>query len=275
PCVGVCPADAIDLSLGGVIEDLCYGCGRCLPICPQDLISTRSHVSSPNQIASLIESKKIDALEIHTQVGHYDNFKRVWTVLKPVVRNLKLLAISCTDGENTVNYLRSLYRLIEPLPCPLIWQTDGRSMSGDIGKGTTHAAIAFAQKVLQGNLPGYIQLAGGTNNHTVAKLIRLKMLQRQTKLNQTGAVSGVAYGSYARTILSPVLNQLETTELQNIYPNLIKSKTMNQLNRRSDRAFSYEEKTTSDLKLEQDRDLLTQAVAIASQLVNQIKQAGC
>ncbi len=274
PCVGVCPADAIDLDLGGVIEDLCYGCGRCLPICPQDLIGTRSHISSPEEIASLIELKQIDALEIHTQVGHYDNFKRVWTILKPVACHLKLLAISCTDGENAVNYLRSLYRLVEPLPCPLIWQTDGRSMSGDIGKGTTHAAIFFAQKVLEGNLPGYIQLAGGTNNHTVAKLARLQMLQRQNKLNKTDAVSGVAYGSYARTVLSPILNQLETTELQNIHPNLIKSQPMNQLlNPRSDRAFSFDGKTTSDLKLEQDRDLLAQAVAIASQLVNQIKQA--
>ena len=270
PCVRVCPADAIEPNLVGVINDLCYGCGRCLPICPEELIVTRSHVSSPSAIASLIQSMDIDAVEIHTQVGHYEDFQRVWSVLYPVVHRLKLLAISCTDGENVIDYLRSLYQTITPLPCPLIWQTDGRSMSGDIGKGTTHAAISFADKVLQANLPGYIQLAGGTNDHTVEKLKQLQMLHQSNQ--KAKSVSGVAYGSYARAILSPVLDQLETTELQNIQPNLLKSQPMNELNQRLKTTLSFDDKVISDLKLEQDRDLLTQAVSIASQLVNQIKR---
>ncbi len=255
PCIKICPANAIDPSSVGIINDLCYGCGRCLPICPEELIITRSHVSSKDAIASSLESIEIDAVEIHTQVGHYEDFKRVWSVLYPVVHRLKLLAISCTDGENVIDYLRSLYELITPLPCLLIWQTDGRSMSGDIGKGTTHAAISFAQKVSQAGIPGYIQLAGGTNDHTVEKLRRSQMLQRQNQDSRIKSVSGVAYGSYARAILSPVLDQLETTELQNIKPNLFKSQPMNELN----------------LKLEQNQDLLHQAVDIAGGLVNQIK----
>nr|WP_263858122.1 LdpA C-terminal domain-containing domain [Waterburya agarophytonicola] len=257
PCVQVCPADAIDLSTLGVVANLCYGCGRCEPICPQGLITNHSHISSPKAIASLIESMAVDAVEIHTQIGHYDNFQLLWQDLKPIVGQLQLLAISCTDDENVIDYLRSLYKSIEPLPCPLIWQTDGRSMSGDIGKGTTHAAISFANKVLQADLPGYIQLAGGTNDHTVKKLKHLQMLRPQDRFLEARFVSGVAYGSYARTILSPILNQLETTELQNIQPNLIKSQPMNQLN----------------LKLEQDQDLLEQAVSTAKKLVSQIKQA--
>ena len=252
PCALVCPADAIAPNSIGVIEDLCYGCGRCLPICPEELIVTRSYISSPSAIVPLIKSSDIDAVEIHTQIGHYEDFKRVWSVLYPEVHRLKLLAISCTDGDDIIDYLRSLYELITPLPCPLIWQTDGRSMSGDIGRGTTHAAIAFANKVLQANLPGYIQLAGGTNHHTVEKLKQLQMLQPPHQIARS--VSGVAYGSYARAILSPVLERLETTELQ-IQSNLIKSQPMNELN----------------LKLEQDPNLLQQAVTIASQLVNQIK----
>ena len=290
PCIRVCPADAIEPNLVGVINDLCYGCGRCLPICPEELIVTRSHVSSPSAVVSLIQSMDVDAVEIHTQVGHYEDFKRVWSVIYPVVHKLKLLAISCTDGENVINYLRSLYQLITPLPCPLIWQTDGRSMSGDIGKGTTHAAISFADKVLQADLPGYIQLAGGTNDHTVEKLKQLQMLRQPNK--KAKSVSGVAYGSYARAILSPVLDQLETTELQ-IQPNLLNSQPMNELNQRLKITPSFHESTLpgvspgvcvghgkvpvgrqiiSDLKLEQDRDLLQQAVSIASQLVNQIKR---
>ena len=139
-------------------------------------------------------------------------------------------------------------------------------MSGDIGKGTTHAAIALAQKALQTKLPGYIQLAGGTNDYTVDKLRQEKMLRRPNLVSDThsaarfNSISGVAYGSYARAILSPILTQLETTALQNIQNiqlNSTKNKPMNQL----------------DLKLEQDRELLEQAVAIASQLVNQIKSS--
>ncbi|MBE9043366.1 4Fe-4S ferredoxin [Pleurocapsales cyanobacterium LEGE 10410] len=254
PCVGVCPAEAIDLSLGGVLTSLCYGCGRCVPICPEELITTRSYISSPAKIVPWIESMAIDAVEIHTQVGHYDDFRRVWTNIAPVAGQLKLLAISCTDAPDVIEYLRSLYQVISPLPCSLIWQTDGRSMSGDIGKGTTHAAIAFAQKVLRAKLPGYVQLAGGTNNYTVDKLKQEQMLRHQVP-SLDNSVSGIAYGSYARAILSSVLAKFET-ELQ-IQFNLTKNQPMNQLN----------------WKLEQNKELLEQAVSTARKLVSQIKLA--
>jgi Fe-S-cluster-containing hydrogenase component 2 len=259
PCVQVCPADAINLNSVGVIESLCYGCGRCVPICPQELINTRSYISSPSTVLSGIEDMTIDAIEIHTQVGHEADFKRVWLNIMPVVGRLKLLAISCTDDEQVINYLRSLYELISPLPCPLIWQTDGRSMSGDIGRGTTHAAIAFAQKVLEAKLPGYVQLAGGTNDYTVNKLKQEGMLRQAKMSSICNTISGVAYGSYARAILSPILAQLETTELQNFQfnLNLTKTQSMNQLN----------------FKLEHNQELLEQAVNTASHLVKQIKNS--
>jgi Fe-S-cluster-containing hydrogenase component 2 len=256
PCVKVCPADAIDLNRGGVVESLCYGCGRCEPICPQSLVTTHSYPSSLPEVIPLIKSLKVDAIEIHTQVEHYDDFKLVWQDVLPIIHKLKLLAISCTEAPNVIEYLRSLYELISPLPCPLIWQTDGRSMSGDIGKGTTHAAIAFAQQVLQANLPGYIQLAGGTNDYTVSKLQQANLLGRGESAARPNLVSGLAYGSYARKILSPMIAQLET----GLQSNQVKSnqdRPMNQLN----------------LKLEQNQELLEQAVFTAKKLVNQIKTA--
>jgi Fe-S-cluster-containing hydrogenase component 2 len=260
PCVKVCPADAIDLSLGGVINNLCYGCGRCEPICPHSLVTTHSYLSCLPEVIPLITSLGIDAIEIHTQVGHYADFKRVWGELLPIVGELKLLAISCTDAPDVIEYLRSLYELISPLPCPLIWQTDGRSMSGDIGKGTTHAAIALAQKVLRGQLPGYTQLAGGTNNYTVSKLKQANMLSRSDHATSTKVVSGLAYGSYARGILSPIIAQLSTAIQSNpdqLTDQSIKHRPMNQLN----------------LKLEQNPELLELAVATAKELVSQIKSA--
>ena len=251
PCVRVCPAEAIDLSRGGIIDSICYGCGRCVPICPPELITTQSYISSWDRVLPWIESMEVDAVEIHTRVGHYAEFKQVWQKIFSSIGRLKLLAISCTDAPDVIDYLRSLYELISPLPCPLIWQTDGRSMSGDIGRGTTHETIAFAQKVLQAGLPGYIQLAGGTNDYTVDKLKQAKILGRSNILPK---VSGLAYGSYARAILSSTIAKLDELQPRSLAN---QHQPMNQL-----------------IKLEHNQELLEQAVGTAKKLVSQIKTAG-
>lgn len=235
PCESICPAIAIDAT--GVIGDRCYGCGRCVPICPLGLIDTQNHVSSPQTAAELIVSGKIEAVEIHTQAGHFADFKKLWQTLKPVHHHLKLLAISCQDHPKVLAYLNHLFEEIAPLSCTLLWQTDGRPMSGDIGKGTIHASIQFAQKVLQSNLSGYVQLAGGTNNHTVHKLNSLQLLRGDRPDATNPFVSGIAYGSYARKLLQPIL----------------------------------EPKDSTSRPLEQDPDRLWQAVNSASDLINPLK----
>ncbi len=208
PCESICPAQAIAFNpdgFSGVINSRCYGCGRCLPICPLELISTRSHRLTPAVVAPLVLTG-VDAVEIHTQVGRLEDFAKLWEAIAPQVSNLKLIAISCPDGESLIDYLRALYDLISPLPCALIWQTDGRPMSGDIGDGATRAAVKLGQKVLAAELPGYVQLAGGTNSHTVEKLKRQGLLGG---MRNGRAIAGIAYGSYARALLSPVLDRLE------------------------------------------------------------------
>ena len=220
PCEAVCPAQAIalptELSLAetGVIESRCYGCGRCWPICPIQNISSHSYVSAPAVAMEMAIAAGIDALEIHTQVGHFEDFARLWAAISPWVASLKLIAVSCPghsgpDGETLEQYLHRLEDLMQPRPAPLIWQTDGRPMSGDIGAGTTHAAIQLAQRVLAMGLPGYVQLAGGTNGYTVSKLNALGLLQTTgDQVHEDVSVAGVAYGSYGRSLLSPILEQL-------------------------------------------------------------------
>ena len=242
PCETICPAQAIVFEqpqqnqpepFSGVIDARCYGCGRCLPICPIQQITTRSHVFTPEAIAPLVLQSGVDALEIHTQVGRLADFQRLWRAIAPWAGELKLLAISCPDGEGLIDYLWSICETISPLTCALVWQTDGRPMSGDIGDGATRAAVKLGQKVLAADLPGFVQLAGGTNRHTVAKLASLGLLATPAPASAQKYIAGVAYGSYARVLLASVLDQC--------------------------------------LQLEAHPDLLWQAVDLARTLVSQIK----
>lgn len=211
PCEQVCPVQAIVFDrpidgFSGVVDSTCYGCGRCLGVCPIQQISARSYVSTAAAIAPLVLAG-VDAVEIHTQVGRLTDFSRLWQAIRPYVHQLKLVAISCPDGEGLIDYLWSLHELISPLPCTLVWQTDGRPMSGDLGAGATKAAVKLGRKVLAAGLPGYVQLAGGTNHHTVSKLKALELMKHPTK--DSPYIAGVAYGSYARSLLSPILDALE------------------------------------------------------------------
>ncbi|MTJ53327.1 4Fe-4S ferredoxin [Anabaena sp. UHCC 0253] len=261
PCEKICPAQAILFNntkddISGVISEKCYGCGRCLPICPYGIIYTKSYVSKPGAIAlsTGIASTGIDAVEIHTQVGRLPEFQQLWQAITPWADKLKLVAISCNDGEGLIDYLKAIYDLIVPRPQFLIWQTDGRSMSGDIGDGTTIATVKLGQKVLAANLPGYVQLAGGTNSYTVPKLQGMGLLQEAGEQGSRGAegkespafISGVAYGSYARVLLSPILDQLENKEVINT-------------------------DSQNNIRLETEPELLWESVKLAHSLVSQIK----
>ncbi|BBD57290.1 4Fe-4S ferredoxin, iron-sulfur binding protein [Nostoc sp. HK-01] len=270
PCERVCPAQAIAFNrtqdnFSGVESQKCYGCGRCIPICPYGIIYTSSYMSTPKAIAPMVISTGVDAVEIHTQVGRLKEFQKLWQAISPWAEQLKLLAISCPDGEGMIEYLNAIYDLINPHPRTLIWQTDGRPMSGDIGDGTTLAAVKLGQKVLAANLPGYVQLAGGTNSYTVAKLKAMGLLKEAREQGSRGArvkdsslpsaplplcpsasIAGVAYGSYARVLLSPVLEQLENKEVNHT-------------------------SVKATVHLEAEPDLLWEAVGLAHSLVSQIK----
>jgi Fe-S-cluster-containing hydrogenase component 2 len=193
PCQKVCPTNAIQFEndYNGVIPNLCYGCGRCLPICPVQIIDTHEQVYTPEDIFSAVFNAQIDAIEIHTQPQRTKEFAAFWQRISSIIPSLELVAVSFPDCEDLREYLISLIAGMQPQPRSLIWQTDGRPMSGDIGDGATRAALQLGKKVLDFDLPiGFVQLAGGTNASTVPKL-------REAGID----VAGVAYGSYARKIV--------------------------------------------------------------------------
>ncbi len=234
PCENICPTEAIkfDNKFQGIIDSLCYGCGRCLPVCPINIIKTQSHLVSTEEVLNWLKEYPIDALEIHTQAGHFANFQKLWKKVKPHLSQLKLIAISCPYTPEVIYYLKQIENLINPLSLPLIWQTDGRPMSGDIGIGTTHLCIKYAKQVKKANLGGFIQLAGGTNEYTVAK-IKSENIAKES-------ISGIAYGSKARKLVAEIFQQLDDL--------------------------------TDSNKLEDYPELLWQGVNLASQLVKPVKQ---
>jgi Fe-S-cluster-containing hydrogenase component 2 len=219
PCVNICPADAIAFTAQqqGVIVDRCYGCGRCLPICPMQIIGEQKNISTPANVRELLKTGEVQAIEIHTQPERGKEFLELWQELSGSLDQLKLVSISSPGG---LEHLRSISELLTSLtPTPLIiWQTDGRPMSGDIGMGTTHATITLGRQVAAAKLPGYVQLAGGTNNYTVEKLREVKLLK---SAGQEIFISGIAYGSYARVMLAPLFEQIPGNDKLENHPNIL------------------------------------------------------
>ena len=63
PCENICPAQAIVFdtianNYSGVIPEKCYGCGRCIPVCPYSIIRTSSlpELGSTQSIITLSKS---------------------------------------------------------------------------------------------------------------------------------------------------------------------------------------------------------------------------
>ncbi|CAM9982437.1 unnamed protein product, partial [Discosporangium mesarthrocarpum] len=205
PCETVCPAEAVvfpdspsppaqrkdmvaqhltEMPRGGVLGVRCYGCGRCIDVCPLGIIDAKKYVRSHNSVRSLLE--KVEAQ------GNLKHFQDLWGSIGDVaLSRLRAVAVSFPDlGENTGLAVATMDATIrgggkwgQGRPRPLnIWQTDGRPMSGDIGKGATTACIRLASKVLStkavpfGDGQHFIQLAGGTNNWTAPKLREAGML---------------------------------------------------------------------------------------------------
>lgn len=79
---------------GGVIMQRCYGCGRCLSVCPYDRISAMSYIRDPTMTAELLKRSDVDAIEIHTTGKGTDMFSILWSSLGESINSVKLVAVS-------------------------------------------------------------------------------------------------------------------------------------------------------------------------------------
>lgn len=81
-------------------------------------------------------------------------------------------------------------------------------------------------------MAGFLQLAGGTNAHTVDGLRKVGLFQTASFPNTTGSpnslhpmISGVAYGGYARKVglILSKANHLPSEQIKSIFHDLLKS----------------------------------------------------
>ncbi|KAL3752648.1 hypothetical protein ACJRO7_000110 [Eucalyptus globulus] len=246
PCEIVCPANAISLEKekssagrlwntsdegkdqGGVLTERCYGCGRCIPVCPYDKIRVHTYVRDAAATSELLRREDIDALEIHTSGRQILHFRSLWEGLGDSIHHLRLVAVSFPDvGDSTISTMKTMYSIMEPrLRCSNLWQLDGRPMSGDIGRGATKESIAFAVHLAAASdrPRGFLQLAGGTNAHTVAGLKKHGLFQTKSVSEENfkdgqstvgsirpldAPIGGIAYGGYARKVVGRILSAMQ------------------------------------------------------------------
>ena len=196
PCEKICPANAIN---EGIIKNLCYGCGRCLPICPLGIIKEEDQYLNTKDFGSLISKARPDAVEIHTAPGRASAFENALKAILESKVPLKRIAVSCGLAGHNINAEALAKELWQRHKClrkyqqrPL-WQLDGRPMSGDLGKSSGKFAISLWEQVRSIAPPGPLQLAGGTNSQTIHYL------------SDHRRPEGIAFGGMARKLIQPFL----------------------------------------------------------------------
>lgn len=230
PCEKICPASAITSnslqSKDGVIQEKCYGCGRCVTICPFDFITTNSYTVSSSTIAELFQTGMISAIEIHTRNRHELKFADLWkSIASSIINHAKVIAVSLPNMQTeTIPYMSRLKEIMQSerdiwlqYSGVNIWQLDGRPMSGDIGKGATYPTCEFAKSFLEDiqqdsllsinyldftSEKHFIQLAGGTNDYS-------STLAKNLRLDQMKGFGGYGFGGFARKQISILLQDLE------------------------------------------------------------------
>jgi hypothetical protein len=174
-----------------------------LPACPYGLIQERDHRLGLAAVAELLISIRPDAIEIHTAPGHDEGFETLLQSLDQASLSLRRLAVSCgleAHGMAAEELATTFWRRHSRLRCrgfsPL-WQLDGRPMSGDVGAGTARSAVQLWRTMRSIAPPGPLQLAGGTNHHTLHHL------------NSDEQPAGIAFGGVARRLLLPLLKEAQ------------------------------------------------------------------
>ncbi|CAI5991036.1 unnamed protein product [Closterium sp. NIES-65] len=194
PCERVCPAAAIRFpptatdagptaaqasmagssSSAGVIAERCYGCGRCIPVCPLALISAEEHQRTEEDTLNLLRSGigvlvHLSALplpplfdliptsarstspppltSIFVPLSHspclLPHYPCILPLFPPSLSSCPPSFVSLPDlGDSMPAAMHAMHRTMLPhLSAANLWQLDGRPMGEAIGAGAAHAAL--------------------------------------------------------------------------------------------------------------------------------------
>ena len=120
--------------------------------CPLNLISEYEYNLSKGDIGSTLQKIKPHAVEIHTEINRLDSFAKVVSILKSSEIKLDKISISCglnqcfkksQEPEDLLKALWERYEILKKLDIPLIWQLDGRPMSGDLAPTTSRDCLLY------------------------------------------------------------------------------------------------------------------------------------
>ena len=123
---------------------------------------------SNNELLNTLQTIKPDAVEIHTEINRLDSFIQVANILKSSGIQLKKISVSCglnqsqKGAKDLLKALWERYEILVEHNVPLIWQLDGRPMSGDLAPSTGKDTVKLWNNIGSHLPPGLIQLAGGT-----------------------------------------------------------------------------------------------------------------
>lgn len=189
-CRNACPHGAISASLE-ILEARCVGCTLCVTACPYEAISLESRPFNP----SLDQLWALGArgLELHTGSGNMQELQAWRESCQAWVARGGLFSLSLNASQLPLERAISLARKCcawFPLD-RIILQADGHPISGNGARGSTEAALDFAQALLDANLPAFIQPAGGANQFTGPIAAERGM-----------RIAGIGIGSYARCIIA-------------------------------------------------------------------------
>ncbi len=207
PCQQICPAKAIEGG-NGVNNDRCYGCGRCIPICPLGLINEQDRRVGLKEFAPLLSELNPDAIEIHTAPGRAKDFENTVSTIMSTNVCFKRIAVSCGlqgYGINTEDLAKELWarhKCLSKYNQKAIWQLDGRRMSGDLGKGAAKVAVSLWENIKHIAPPGPLQLAGGTNQFTIKHISK-----------KDPGPAGIAFGGMARKLIQPWLLEAQMKQI--------------------------------------------------------------
>lgn len=209
-CINSCPSGAL-FSKDDLLKfnkENCYGCGRCEGACLQNAINfiklniTDSHASASPSLRMTMWNENIKAIEVHTGNNSVEEVKKFLELNVSLLKNTELMSF-CVESKRfshneLINYVNSLIDLISQ---KVIIQIDGIPMGATDKPDSSLQTVSAAKVLLENNVNAYIQLSGGTNQHT-------RNLVNQLELK----ISGIGYGTFARKLILSYLEELDDSE---------------------------------------------------------------